>query len=51
MPGSNLPKKRGLFNELTEKGLKTHLIGGAFEQAELMPKKHSNKPTELALEI
>jgi 2,4-dienoyl-CoA reductase (NADPH2) len=45
-----LPEK-SLFNELTEKGIKTHLIGGAFEAAELDAKKAIKQATELALEI
>ena len=45
-----IPEK-SLFNELTEKGLKVHLIGGAYEAAELDAKKAIRQATELALEI
>lgn len=45
-----LPEK-SLFNELTENGIKAHLIGGAFEAAELDAKKAIKQATELALEI
>jgi len=45
-----LPEK-SLFNELTDKGIKTHLIGGAFEAAELDAKKAIKQATELALNI
>lgn len=45
-----LPEK-SLFNSVTDLGLKVHLIGGAYEAAELDAKKAIKQATELALEI
>jgi 2,4-dienoyl-CoA reductase (NADPH2) len=45
-----LPEK-SLFTELSDLGIKVHLIGGAYEAAELDAKKAIKQATELALEI
>lgn len=45
-----LPEK-SLFTSLSEAGVKAHLIGGAFEAAELDAKKAIKQATELALII
>ena len=45
-----LPEK-SLFNSVSDLGLKVHLIGGAYEAAELDAKKAIKQATELALEI
>ncbi|WMN06947.1 NADPH-dependent 2,4-dienoyl-CoA reductase [Marivirga arenosa] len=45
-----LPDK-SLFNSVVESGQKAHLIGGAFEAAELDAKKAIKQATKLALEI
>ncbi|WP_025899334.1 oxidoreductase [Sneathiella glossodoripedis] len=43
--------QRGIYDELTDKGVKVHLIGGAFEAAELDAKRAINQAAHLAAQV